>query len=73
MINWYVIQAEPEGEFQVGPKCIIDKIELLLQKHIIEKVKVQWKHLSPEEDTWEIESDMHEAYPVLFQKADMDE
>ena len=28
---------------------------------------MQWKHLSPDEATWELESHMREAYPVLFQ------
>ena len=34
----------------------------------IGQVKVQWKHLSPEEATWELESKMREAYPNLFQE-----
>ena len=39
----------------------------------IRQVMVQWKHLSPEEATWELESNMQEEYPGLFQEADMDE
>ena len=30
VINWNVIQVEPKREFQVEPKCILDRIELLL-------------------------------------------
>ena len=30
VIYWNVIQVEPEGEFQVGPKCILNMREILL-------------------------------------------
>jgi hypothetical protein len=29
-------------------------------------VKVQWKHIGPNEATWEMEDDMKQAYPCLF-------
>ena len=48
VIDWNVIQVEPEGEFQVGPKRILDKKEILLWNYIIGQVQVQWKHLSLE-------------------------
>ena len=64
---------EPEGEFQVGLERILDKRELLLWKRTIEQVKVQWKHLSTEEATWELESNMWDAYPSLFQEVEMEE
>jgi len=66
VLDWDVIQVEPEGEFQVEPVCILDKRELMLRSRIIGKVKVQWKHLSPEEATWEMEGYMRKAYPFLF-------
>ena len=37
------------------------------------QVKVQWKHLSPKEATWELESNMRDAYPILFQGNSEDE
>ena len=43
VIDWDVIQVEPEREFQVRPKCIPDMIELLLRNHTIRQVKEQWK------------------------------
>ena len=64
---------EPEGEFQVRLEHILDMRELLLQNHTIGQVKVQWKHLSPEEATWEMKSNMWEAYPYLFHEDEMDE
>ena len=58
VIDSNVIQVEPEGEFQVGLKNILDRREILLQNRTIEQVKLQWNHLSPEEATWKLESDM---------------
>ena len=66
VIDWNAIQVEPEGEFQVGLKCILNRRENLLQNHTIGQVNLQWKHLSPEEATWELESNMHDAYSNLF-------
>ena len=37
------------------------------------QLKVQWKHLSPKEATWELESKMWEAYPNLFQEVPEEE
>ena len=73
VIDWNVIQVEPEGEFLVGPEHILDRRELLLRNRTIEKVKLQWKRLSAEEATWELESNMQEEYPYFFQEADMEE
>ena len=67
VIDCIVIQVDPEGDFQVGLECIIDRRELLLWNHTIGKVKVQWKHICLEESTWELESDMREVNPILFQ------
>ena len=58
---------EPEGYFLVEPDCILKRREISLQNRTIGQVKVQWKHLSLEEATWELESHMRDAYPILFQ------
>ena len=47
--------------------CILDKREIKLQKHTIVQVKVQWKHYSIEEATWEREEIMRQNFPILFQ------
>ena len=73
VIYWNVIQVEPKGEFEVGPNHIIDKRELLLWNCTIRQVNVEWKHLSLKESTWELESEMREAYSVLFQDEEMEE
>ena len=68
VIDWNVVQVEPEGEVLVEPDCILERREITLRNCAIGWVKVQWKHLSPEEATWELESKMREAYPNLFQE-----
>ena len=73
VIDWNVIQVELEGEFQLGPECILDRREHLLWNHTIVQVKVKWKHLIPEEDTWELETNMWESYLVLFHDDEMEE
>ena len=57
---------EPKGDFFVEPDCILERREILLRNRTIGQVKVQWKHLSPEEAIWELESHMRETYPILF-------
>ena len=36
VINWNVIQVEPEGEFQVDPICILEWKETMLQNQAID-------------------------------------
>jgi hypothetical protein len=60
------VQVEPEGEFQVEPLHILDRIEIALLNRAITQVKVQWKHFSPEEATWELEGDLWKSHPILF-------
>ena len=68
VINWNDVQVEPEGYFLVESDCILEWREIFLRNHTIGQVKVQWKHLSLEEATWELESQMQDAYPILFQE-----
>ena len=62
------MQVEPEGDFLVELDCILERREILLRNRTIGQVKVQWKHLIPEEATWELESQMRDAYPILFEE-----
>ena len=61
-----MVQVEPEGEFQVETSHILDRKEIVLRNQVIAQVKVQWKHFSPEEATWELEEEMRINYPGLF-------
>ena len=66
MINWDVIQVEPEGDFQIKPMCILDRKVTMLRNQAIGQVKVQWDHYGPEEAMWELEDAMQLAHPFLF-------
>ena len=66
VIDWDVIQVEPEGEFQTEPLCILDKKVTLLRNRAIRQGKMQWKHFGLDEATWDLEDSMKEAYPFLF-------
>jgi hypothetical protein len=55
MIDWNMVQVEPEGEFQEEPLQILDRREISLQNRVVTQVKVQWKNFTPEEATWELE------------------
>jgi hypothetical protein len=68
MIDWNLVQVELEGKFQVEPLCILSQREVTLQNRAIAQVKVQWKHFSPEEATWELEGDLQKSHPILFQE-----
>ena len=67
VINWNDVQVESEGDFLVELDCILERREISLQNRTIGQVKVQWKHLSPKEATWKLESHMRVAYPIIFQ------
>ena len=51
VVNWNDVQVEPEGYFLVEPNYILERREITLRNRTIGQVKVQWKHLSPEEAT----------------------
>jgi len=67
VIDWNIVQVELAGDFLVEPDCILGKREIYLHNCTIGQVKVKWKHLSPNEENWELESHMWETYPILFQ------
>ena len=50
----------------VTPERIIDVKIKQLRNKAITLVKVLWKGLTPEEATWEIESELRQKYPHLF-------
>ena len=68
-----IFKVEPEGYFLEKPYCILERREISLWTCTIGQEKVQWKHLSLEEATWELEIHMRDAYPILFQGNSEDE
>ena len=63
-----MIQVEIEGEFLPEPLRILAWEEIELENRTIARVKVQWRHFTPEEATWECEEEMKDKYPSLFEK-----
>jgi hypothetical protein len=70
MIDWNLVQVEPKAEFQAEPLRILDKREIALRNRGVAQVKVQWKHFSPKEATWELEGDLQKSHPILFLRRD---
>ena len=70
MINWDVIQVEPEGDLQIEPMHILNRKLTMLRNRAIGKVKVKWEHYSMDEAMWELEDSMQLAHPFLFNFAE---
>ena len=68
IVDWNMIQVELEGEFLPEPLQILEREEIELRSRTVARVKVQWKHFTNEEATWEREAEMMERYPFLFEK-----
>ncbi|OMO55593.1 reverse transcriptase [Corchorus capsularis] len=52
------------------PIKIVDRKEQVLRRRTIPYVKVQWHNHSEREATWELESEIKEKYPELFETND---
>ena len=50
---------------------IVDKKKQELKRRTIHYVKVQWRNQSMREVTWELEDEMKEKYPYLFEDSDV--
>ena len=66
IIDWNVVQVEPEGEFQVEHVCILERKETIPRNWVLTRVKVQWKHFILEEATWELEDFLWKKYPGIL-------
>ena len=62
------VQVEPEGEFLPEPLQILEREEIELRNRTVVRVKVQWKHFTAEEATYEREAEIMEKYPFLFKR-----
>ena len=51
VVDWSLLEVEPNGEFSPEPTHILDKREVHLQKHTVVQLKVQWKHFEADEAT----------------------
>ncbi|WMV24898.1 hypothetical protein MTR67_018283 [Solanum verrucosum] len=53
--------------YEEEPVAILDKQVRRLRSKEIVSVKVLWRNHTTEEATWELENDMRDKYPLLFQ------
>ena len=66
VVDWSLLQVEPEEEFSPEPIHILEKREVPLKKHTIVQLKLQWKYFEAGEATWENEATIRKDYPTLF-------
>ncbi|XP_050902434.1 uncharacterized protein LOC127113342 [Lathyrus oleraceus] len=62
------VEVEEDLTFRPLPSCITRREVKVLRNKEIPLVKVQWDESHPSDATWELESEMREAYAHLFQK-----
>ena len=68
IIDWNVIQVEPEGEFLPELLQILEREEIELRNRSVARVKVQWNHFTAKEAKGEREAEMMDKYASLFSK-----
>ena len=61
------MELSPDLTFEEEPIAILDRQVRKLRTKNIASVKVQWRHRSDREETWESEDDMRARYPQLFE------
>ena len=61
------IEIEADLTFEPLPSRIVGRETKVLRNKEIPLVKVQWDMTHPGDATWELESEMRDAYPHLFQ------
>ena len=66
-IDYKDLEIREDMSYVEKPVKILDKKEKVLRTKIIPMVKVLWRNHALEEATWEMESDMKEKYPELFE------
>ena len=67
MLSLDSVELVPDLTFEEEPTTILDRQVRKLRTKEITSVKVQWKHRSVGDATWETESDMRARYPQLFE------
>ncbi|XP_020697741.1 uncharacterized protein LOC110110553 [Dendrobium catenatum] len=60
------VKIQENLRYKEEPELILAYDVRKLRSKQIPMVKVQWKHRTAREATWEKESDMKQAYPYLF-------
>ena len=66
VIDFSELSVRPDMSFEVQPVTILDRREKVLKNKTIKLVRVGWNPQSPGESTWELEDEIREKYPHLF-------
>ena len=61
------VQLNRDLAYVESPVGILDRQIRKLRSKEIPLVKVAWRNHSQEEATWEVEADMRQKYPALFE------
>ncbi|XP_047979383.1 uncharacterized protein LOC125221305 [Salvia hispanica] len=67
VIHHEEMMLNPDLSYEEKPEAILDRKVQHLRTKSITSVKVLWKHHGYEEATWELEDEMKEKYPELFE------
>ena len=65
------IQISEDLNYEELPVQIVDVMDKVLRHTVVKLVKVQWSNHSVREATWELEEEMREKHPYLFQDSGM--
>ncbi|RVW15570.1 Transposon Ty3-G Gag-Pol polyprotein [Vitis vinifera] len=65
------IQISEDLTYEEVPIQIVDVMDKVLRHAVVKLVKVQWSNHSIREATWELEEEMREKHPQLFQDSGM--
>ncbi|RVW97780.1 Transposon Ty3-I Gag-Pol polyprotein [Vitis vinifera] len=71
----HVVELEPiqifeDLTYEEVPVQIVDVMDKVLRHAVVKLVKVQWSNHSIREATWELEEEMREKHPQLFQDSE---
>lgn len=62
------LKVRSDATYEEIPVRIVDRKDQVLRRRVIPYVKVQWSNHTEREATWELEEQIRERYPHLFDK-----
>ena len=60
------LNVQEDLAYTEGPIKILDRTERITRSKVIKMCRVQWKHHTEDEATWEREDELMKDYPHLF-------
>ena len=71
VVDYEPLKLRDDFTYEEQPVKIVDKKEQELKRGTKHYVKVQWRNQFVREATWELEDEMKEKYPYLFEDSGM--